>query len=192
MHQNMTREDLKYLANRTFACYFWSKCFSRRLSEYETWIEEGLFNNLVCIPTENSVQKPELLYAPRITASYAVRAKAPQWEEKVPCKAIVESIDNRDARDLFERLHFCTVLSFEDCLYYLARVTERREEESDYRYQLDACCFPHTIANWLQNTEIRQPLHGETVRVRKSTSQNYLLFILTQNRRGISFGVMSL
>ena len=31
VHQNMTREDLKYLANRTFACYFWSKCFSRRL-----------------------------------------------------------------------------------------------------------------------------------------------------------------
>ena len=140
VHQNMTREDLKYLANRTFACYFWSKCFSRRLSEYEIWIEEGLFNNLVCIPTENSVQKPELLYAPRITASYAVRAKAPQWEEKVPCKAIVESIDNRDARDLFERLHFCTILSFEDCLYYLARVTERREEESDYR---------RMVINWM-------------------------------------------
>lgn len=140
VHQNMTREDLKYLANRTFACYFWSKCFSHRLSEYEIWIEEGLFNNLVCIPTENSVQKPELLYAPRITASYAVRAKAPQWEEKVPCKAIVESIDNRDARDLFERLHFCTVLSFEDCLYYLARVTERREEESDYR---------RMVINWM-------------------------------------------
>ena len=140
VHQNMTREDLKYLANRTFACYFWSKCFSHRLSEYEIWIEEGLFNNLVCIPTENSVQKPELLYAPRITASYAVRAKAPQWEEKVPCKAIVESIGNRDARDLFERLHFCTVLSFEDCLYYLARVTERREEESDYR---------RMVINWM-------------------------------------------
>lgn len=56
LHQNMTREDLKFLANRTFACYFWSKCFSRRLSEYETWIEEGCFNNLVCIPTENSVK----------------------------------------------------------------------------------------------------------------------------------------
>lgn len=158
LHQNMTREDLKYLANRTFACYFWSKCFSRRLSEYETWIEEGLFNNLVCIPTENSVQKPELLYAPRITASYAVRAKAPQWEEKVPCKAIVESIDNRDARDLFERLHFCTVLSFEDCLYYLARVTERREEESDYR---------RMVINWM----LAAPTHdSELVAKYRNTS----------------------
>lgn len=133
LHQNMTRDDLKFLANRTFACYFWTKCFSRRFVEYKTWIEEGRFNNLVCIPTENSVQKPELLYAPHITASYAVRARVPQWEEKVPCKAIVESIDNRDARDLFEKLHFCTTLSFEDCLYYLARVTHPRENESYLR-----------------------------------------------------------
>ncbi len=140
VHQNITREDLKYLANRTFACYFWSKCFSRRLAEYESWVEDGCFNNRVCIPTENSVQKPELLYAPRITASFAVRARAPQWEEKVPCKAIVESIDNRDARDLFEKLHFCTVLSFEDCLYYLAKVSDRREEESDYR---------RMVINWM-------------------------------------------
>ena len=122
VHQNMTREDLKYLANRTFACYFWSKCFSRRLVEYESWVEDGCFNNHVCIPTKNSVQKPELLYAPHI-AGYAVRAKVPQWQEKVPCKAIVDSIDNRDARELFEKIIFCKALSFEDCLYYLARVT---------------------------------------------------------------------
>ena len=132
LHQNMTREDLNCLANRTFACYFWSKCFSRRLSEYETWIEEDRFKNLVCIPTENSVQKPELLYAPHI-AGYAVRANAPLWQEKVPCKAIVDSIDNRDARELFERINFCKALSFEDCLYYLARVTHSREEESHFR-----------------------------------------------------------
>lgn len=140
LHQNMTRDDLKLLANRTFACYFWTKCFSRRLVEYETWVEEGRFNNLVCIPTENSVQKPELLYAPHITANYAVRARVPQWEEKVPCKAIVESISNRDARDLFEKLHFCTILSFEDCLYYLARANERREEETDHR---------RMVINWM-------------------------------------------
>ena len=86
----------------------------------------------MCIPTENSVQKPELLYAPHI-AGYAVRANAPLWQEKVPCKAIVDSIDNRDARELFERINFCKALSFEDCLYYLARVTHSREEESHFR-----------------------------------------------------------
>lgn len=132
LHQNMMRDDLKFLANRTFACYFWAECFSRRLVEYEAWIEDGCFNNRMCIPTENSVQKPELLYAPHI-AGYAVRAKAPQWQEKVPCKAIVDSIDNRDARELFEKINFCQALSFEDCLYYLARVTHPREDESQFR-----------------------------------------------------------
>lgn len=132
LHQNMTRDDLKFLANRTFACYFWKECFARCLSEYKTWIEEGCFNNFVCIPTENSVQKPELLYAPHI-AGYAVRAKALQWQKKVPCKAVVDSIDNRDARELFEKINFCKALSFEDCLYYLARVAHPREDESHFR-----------------------------------------------------------
>lgn len=132
VHQNMMREDLKYLANRTFACYFWSKCFSRRLVEYESWMEDGCFNNRMCIPTEDSVKTPELLYAPYI-AGYAVRAKAPQWQEKVPCKAVVDSIDNREARELFEKINFCKALSFEDCLYYLARVAHPREDESHFR-----------------------------------------------------------
>ncbi len=149
LHQNMTRDDLKHLANRTFACYFWSKCFSRRLSEYEVWIEEGHFNNRVCIPTENSVQKPELLYAPHI-AGYAVRAKVPQWQEKVPYKAIVDSIDNRDARELFEKINFCKALSFEDCLYYLARVTHPREDESHYR---------SIVINWM----LSSPNQDETM-----------------------------
>ena len=149
VHQNMTREDLKYLANRTFACYFWSKCFSRRLGEYESWVEDGCFNNRVCIPTENSVQKPELLYAPHI-AGYAVRAKVPQWQEKVPCKAIVDSIDNRDARELFEKINFCKALSFEDCLYYLARVTHPREEETHFR---------SIIINWM----LSSPIQDETL-----------------------------
>lgn len=149
LHQNITREDLKHLANRTFACYFWSKCFSRRLVEYESWVEDGCFNNRMCIPTENSVQKPELLYAPHI-AGYAVRAKVPQWQEKVPCKAIVDSIDNRDARELFEKINFCKALSFEDCLYYLARVTHPREEETHFR---------SIVIKWM----LSSPIQNETL-----------------------------
>ncbi len=132
LHQDMTREDLKFLANRTFACYFWAECFSRSSSKYKTWIEEGRFNNVVCIPTEKSVKEPKQLYAPHV-ADYAVRAKAPQWQENVPCKAIVHSIKNHDALELFEEIDFCETLSFEDCLYYLARVTHKREDESRYR-----------------------------------------------------------
>lgn len=82
----------------------------------------------MCIPTENSVQKPELLYAPHI-AGYAVRTKVPQWQEKVPCKAIVDSIDNRDARELFEKINFCKSLSLKIAFITLLvlRIQERKK-----------------------------------------------------------------
>ena len=149
LHQNMTLDDLKFLVNRTFACYFWSQCFSRRSSKYETWIEEGRFNNIVCIPTEKSVQEPERLYSLDVS-KYAVRAKVPHWQEKVPCKAIVDSINNGDARKQFKKIDFSEALTFEDCLYYLARITHPRDKESDFR---------ETVINWM----LSSPNQDETL-----------------------------
>lgn len=148
LHQDMMREDLKFLANRTFACYFWVECFSRSSSKYETWIEEGRFNDVVCIPTENSVLEPKRLYSLDVS-KYAVRAKVPHWQEKVPCKAIVDSINN-DARKLFKKIDFSEALTFEDCLYYLARVTHPRDKESDFR---------KTVIKWM----LSSPNQDETL-----------------------------
>lgn len=148
LHQDMMREDLKFLANRTFACYFWAECFSRSSSKYETWIEEGRFNDVVCIPTENSVLEPKRLYSLDVS-KYAVRAKVPHWQEKVPCKAIVDSINN-DARKLFKKIDFSEALTFEDCLYYLARVTHPRDKESDFR---------KTVIKWM----LSSPNQDETL-----------------------------
>lgn len=139
MHHNMMREDLKFLSNRTFACYFWAKCFSRRLAEYNSWIEEGLFDGINCIPTRHAVRKADELYAPSV-AGYAVKAHVPNWEEKVAAKEVVDSIDNLESRTVFEKLKFRTALSFDDCLYYLARVEHKRDDESIYR----SC-----VINWL-------------------------------------------
>lgn len=139
MHHNMMRKDLKYLSNRTFACYFWAKCFSRRLTEYNSWIEEGLFDGINCIPTRHAVRKAEELYAPSVTG-FAVKAHVPNWEEKVAAKEVVDSIDNLESRTVFEKLKFTKALSFEDCLYYLARVEHKRDDESIYR----SC-----VINWL-------------------------------------------
>ena len=156
--------------------------------------EDGCFNNRVCMPTENSVQKSELLYAPYI-AGYAVRAKVPHWQEKVPCKAVVDSIDNRDARELFEKINFCKALSFEDCLYYLARVTHPREEETHFR---------SIVINWMLSSPIqdetlvdttivkRQLQNGVMVRGRRSILRNFMLSIQMRHRKGISSVAMSL
>lgn len=137
LHQNMLREDLQFLAIRSFACYFWSYSFSKRITEYETWMEEGLFINKVCIPTEDSVKVVKDLYAPWM-ATYA--AKSPNWKEKMACKSVVDKIESRDARELFNKLLFNLTLSFEDCLYYLLNAQDRREDERSRR---------EMVVNWI-------------------------------------------
>ena len=137
LHHIITEDDLKYLANRAFACYFWSYCFSRRISEYEDWIERGLFNDIVCIPTESSVKKAKELYFPRMVV-YA--SKSQGWKERVPCKSVVDKIENIDARNLFNKLPFNPTLSFEDCLYYLLNAQDKREDERYRRFD---------IVNWI-------------------------------------------
>lgn len=139
IHNNMTRDDLKYLAIREFACYFWSYCFSRRLAEYENWMEDGLFNDIVCVPTERGVKKATELYCPWMVV-YA--AKSPGWRERVPLKAVVDKIESRDARELFNKLPFNPTLSFKDCLQYLldAQEKSKREDERQRRKK---------IVNWI-------------------------------------------
>lgn len=147
IHHNMTREDLKHLANREFACYFWSYCFSRRLAEYENWIEEGLFNDIVCVPTERGVKKAAELYCPWMVV-YA--AKSPGWREHVPLNVVVDKIESRDAREIFNKLPFNSTLSFEDCLQYLLNAKDKREDESQRR---------KNIVNWiLEADEIDEEL----------------------------------
>lgn len=143
LHHNVLQDDLQYLSNRVFACYFWSYCFSRRLSEYKRWIDEGFFNDIVCIPTETSVKKAEELYHPDIVI-YAVKSKSPGWEEKVPDKFVVDKIENRDARAVFCLLPFNNALSLEDSLNYLLNAKERREDESAYR---------RLVVNWIVRSE---------------------------------------
>lgn len=137
LHYNMTKDDLRFLAIREFACYFWSYCFSRRLAEYENWMEEGLFNDIACVPTERGVKKASELYYPWMVV-YA--AKSPGWRERVPLKAVVDKIESRDARELFNKLPFNSTLSFKDCLQYLLNAQDKREDERQRR---------ENIVNWI-------------------------------------------
>lgn len=137
VHQQFTKEDITLLTNRNFAIYFWSTCFIRRTSEYEKWIKAGFFNKTECIPTETSVKIPAELYSPEII-HYA--RKSPDWMEKLPVKAIVDKINNQDARELFYSLPFKDSLDFKDCLYYLLNANDKKEDECDKRKQ---------IINWI-------------------------------------------
>lgn len=141
VHHTITTDDLMYLSNRAFACYFWSYCFSRRLSEYKGWVEDGKFSDIACVPTETGVKKPGKLYFPWMVI-YAAKSRG--WKERVPFKAVVDKIENRDAREVFNKLPFNPTLSFEDCLYYLLNAQDKREDERSRR---------ETIVNWMLEAE---------------------------------------
>ena len=126
LHCNVDKDDLEFLSKRKFAVYFWSHCFTRRISVYKDWIKEGLFNDIVCVPTTHGVKKAEDLYHPDIV-SYAMKSNG--WREKVPFKGVVVKIQREDDRKLFNTLPFNKVLSFEDCLNYLLNARDNRGEE---------------------------------------------------------------
>jgi hypothetical protein len=133
IHYSFTKEDIKFLTNRIFAVYFWSKCFSKNISEYEEWIEEGLFNDTDCIPTESSVKVPAELYSYEL---YNFARYTPDWTEKLPTNLIVDKISSQDARDIFNKLSFKQSLEFEDCLYYLLNAHVPRDEVRDKRKKI--------------------------------------------------------
>ena len=138
LHRTFLKDDLKYLANRDFACYFWSYCFAKRFSEYKDWIEkEQLFNGIVCIPTETSVKKPEELYYTRM---WVYASKYVGWKERVPCKSVFDKIENQEARNIFDKLNFNPTLSFKECLYYLLNARDHSIEETERRKE---------VCNWI-------------------------------------------
>ena len=141
MHHTMTERDIQYLSIRAFSLYFWSNCFSKNLAEYKDWIARGLFNDVVCVPTENGVKKPEELYYTRM---WVYASKCQGWKERVPYKSVIDSINSLEAREIFDQLPFNPTLSFKECIAYLLNATDKSEEETSRRRE---------ICNWILEAE---------------------------------------
>lgn len=130
IHRRFEEEDIPLLENRQFAVYFWSRIYTRNSHTYKDWIEDGLFDDVQCIPTNESVKKPTELYSPEII--HFVQ-HTPDWTEKLPAKEVVNKIQDEDDRKAFYGLPFKKEMSFQDCLYYLLNARDKREEERDHR-----------------------------------------------------------
>lgn len=133
IHRRFEEEDIPLLENRQFAVYFWSRIYTRNSRIYKDWIEDGLFDDVQCIPTNESVKMPTELYSPEII-HYVQHT--PDWTEKLPAKEVVNKIQNEDDREAFYSLPFKKEMGFQDCLYYLLNAKEKYSEESDYRRQV--------------------------------------------------------
>ena len=144
VHHSFERKDIELLSDRAFALYFWGKYYTRRVAEFEEWIEDGEFDEMPCIPTEGAVVSPEELYSPEI---FHFARNTPDWQRKVPAKSVVDSIKEEDARNVFYTLPFKKELSFEDCLHYLLLAKDNRYGE-DYKYR-------KTIIEWIISSEDR-------------------------------------
>lgn len=130
IHRRFEEEDIPLLSNRQFAVYFWSRIYTRNSHTYKDWIEDGLFDDVQCIPTNESVKMPTELYSPEII-HYVQHT--PDWTEKLPAKEVVNKIQDEDDRKAFYGLPFKKEMSFQDCLYYLLNARDKREEERDRR-----------------------------------------------------------
>ena len=130
IHRRFEKEDICLLETRQFAVYYWSRIFPRVRTVYQTWIEEGLFDEISCIPTASSVKKPTEIYSPEIL-HYVQHT--PGWTEKLPAKEVVNKIQDEDDREAFYGLPFKTRMGFQDCLYYLLNARDKRDEERERR-----------------------------------------------------------
>ena len=130
IHRRFEKEDIPLLETRQFAVYFWSRIYTRISYSYSGWIEEGLFDDVNCIPTNDAVKKPTDLYSPEILRYVQY---TPNWIERIPAKEVVNKIQDEDDRKAFYRLPFKTSLNFQDCLYYLLNARDKREEEREHR-----------------------------------------------------------
>lgn len=144
IHHSFEIKDIELLSDRAFALYFWGKYYTRRVAEFEEWIENGEFNEKPCIPTEGAVISPEELYSPEI---FHYARNTLDWQRKVPAKSVVDSIKEDEARRVFYNLPFKKELSFEDCLHYLLLAKDNRYGE-DYKYR-------KTIIDWIISSEDR-------------------------------------
>ena len=144
IHHSFEIKDIELLSDRAFALYFWGKYYTRRVAEFEEWIEDGEFDEMPCIPTEGAVVSPEELYSPEI---FHFARNTPDWQTKVPAKSVVDNIKEEEARKVFYTLPFKKELSFEDCLHYLLLAKDNRYGE-DYRNRA-------TIIEWILSSEDR-------------------------------------
>lgn len=135
IHCDFEKDDIKNLANRDFAIYFWSKYLIRRdadISGVKRLIDDREFDTVACIPTKDCMKKPSELYSLKISP-YVIR-HIDNWENKLPLKDLPNiEYDKEEHLTLFGlllnkpsnlRLSFC------DALYALFSISgqDRRSQ----------------------------------------------------------------
>ncbi len=122
VHYRFEKDDIQHLSNFNFAIYFWSEYALKHIEFVEGLIEDGEFEDALCVPTmAGNVYEPGDVYSRKIVDFVA--KKIPGWEDKLPSDLIPENED--DDKNLINKLNFREQLSFEDGLNALKTIKSR-------------------------------------------------------------------
>ncbi|MDY6275047.1 MAG: hypothetical protein SPL41_08540 [Succinivibrionaceae bacterium] len=141
LHSGFEQGDIKSLADRKFAVYFWTEYLKvpDNIERVRPWMEEGLFNDVPCIPTKDEVRKPSELYS-IIIESY-VKDKVDDWENKLPLESLYKDSEkkeeSREIISLFDLLDFREELDFTDALKALPCCTKAPNRRKAVSWMLD-------------------------------------------------------
>jgi hypothetical protein len=137
VHHDFVKADARFLTNRQFSIYFWSKYLPLKrergsLQRIKEYMEDNTFNEFACIPTKDYMKKPSELYSVRIS-NYV--KKIENWENKLPLNEI-PNIRLEGDKDLFDFLPFMLGLAFNDCLYALFSFQGKESRQEIIRWAI--------------------------------------------------------
>lgn len=126
---DFTSDDVKHLAHRPFALYFWEKylesCPKASQSRIVKLVKSGDLDRVPCIPTASSVKRPDELYWGDALKDYVQCVN--NVAEKVPAVADIVFSDEKGTVSLFGQLPFRTErLDLADCFSALPYVTKKK------------------------------------------------------------------
>lgn len=118
--------------SQKFALYFWNTFLAKNIASYTNaqktileYFREGKFNNVICIPTEKSVKKPDELYFGKDVNDFVDRL--PDYKEKIPAVADIVFEENGQKVSLFSFLPFrADKLVLKDCFEALVYYNDQK------------------------------------------------------------------
>jgi len=120
VHHKFIRKDKDLLANHDFCVYFWTDyvLHKDRWKEVNTFIDEGVFENLPCVPTNNTVKKPSDLYS-RVLIDYVKRLSGGADLIPLDIKKDITGPDGTIYPHPIYKFNYLSQLSKEHCFEFL-------------------------------------------------------------------------
>lgn len=138
VHHKFIRRDSKFLVNHDFCVYFWTNYVldKDRWKEINEFIDEGVFNNISCIPTAHAVKLPSELYS-RDLIEYVKRLSGGEDLIPIDIKKDVQGPDGISYPHPIFKFNFLAKLSVEHCFEFLLNSRNIEKKKSVLRFLLD-------------------------------------------------------